>query len=125
MQIPYTQSQSVWSKFVQLVADVLGIQNKTALSEILSLVESLSQTQRPGFGKIPYIVLPSQPDAIALRDASSRDIGSTFKPRTKPDPEKTVKAYKLFRVDPRKPGQLFPLFVSANDPVEVGTWLLS
>jgi hypothetical protein len=57
MQIPYTQSQSVWSKFVQLVADVLGIQNKTALSEILSLVESLSQTQRPGFGKIPDVVL--------------------------------------------------------------------
>lgn len=123
MQIPYTQSQSVWSKFVQLVADVLGIQNKTALSEILSLVESLSQTQRPGFGKIPDIVLPSQPDAMALKDASAKDIGSTFKPRTKPDPEKTVKAYKLFRVDPRKPGQLFPLFVSANDPVEVGTWL--
>lgn len=123
MQIPYTQSQSVWSKFVQLVADVLGIQNKTALSEILSLVESLSQTQRPGFGKIPDIVLPSQPDAMALKDASAKDIGSTFKPRTKPDPEKTVKAYKLFRVDPRKPGQLFPLFVSANDPVDVGTWL--
>ena len=64
MQIPYTQSQSVWSKFVQLVADVLGIQNKTALSEILSLVESLSQTQRPGFGKIPDIVFKNQFDVL-------------------------------------------------------------
>jgi len=64
MQIPYTQSQSVWSKFVQLVADVLGIQNKTALSEILSRVESLSQTQRPGFGKIPDIVFKNQFDVL-------------------------------------------------------------
>jgi hypothetical protein len=123
MQIPYSQSQSVWSKFVELVADLLGIQNKTALSEILSLVESLSQTPRPSFGRMPDVVLPSQPDALALKDASARDIGSTFKPRTKPDPKQTVKAYKLFRVDPRKPGQLFPLFVSANDPVGIGTWL--
>lgn len=64
MQIPYTQSQSVWSKFVQLVADVLGIQNKTALSEILSLVENLSQTQRPGFGKIPDVVFKNQFDVL-------------------------------------------------------------
>lgn len=123
MQIPYSQSQSVWSRFVELVADLLGIQNKTALSEILSLVENLSQTPRPSFGRMPDVVLPSQPDALALKDASARDIGSTFKPRTKPDPKQTVKAYKLFRVDPRKPGQLFPLFVSANDPVGIGTWL--
>jgi hypothetical protein len=94
MQIPYSQSQSVWSKFVELVADLLGIQNKTALSEILSLVENLSQTPRPSFGRMPDVVLQSQPDALALKDASARDIGSTFKPRTKPDPKQTVKSYK-------------------------------
>jgi GNAT superfamily N-acetyltransferase len=46
-----------------------------------------------------------------------------YLPRTKPDPEKTVKAYKLFRVDERKPGKLFPLFVNANDPVPIGRWV--
>lgn len=46
-----------------------------------------------------------------------------FSKRTKPAPKKTVTAYKLFRVDERKPGQLFPLFVNANDPVEIGQWL--
>jgi hypothetical protein len=46
-----------------------------------------------------------------------------FQLRTKPAPQKTVKAYKLFRVDPRQPGKLFPLFVDANTPVEMGQWL--
>jgi len=37
-------------------------------------------------------------------------------------PKKFVKAYKLFRVDPKHPGKLFPLFVDANTPVEKGKW---
>jgi hypothetical protein len=47
----------------------------------------------------------------------------SYSRRTKPDPVNTVTAYKLFRVDARRPGQLFPLFVNANDPVEMGVWL--
>jgi len=43
--------------------------------------------------------------------------------RTKPAPKKTAKAYKLFKVKKKHPGKLFPLFVGANDPVEIGTWL--
>ena len=38
-------------------------------------------------------------------------------------PQKTVKAYKLFRVDETQPGKLFPLFVDAKTPAEVGRWL--
>lgn len=38
-------------------------------------------------------------------------------------PTKTVKAYKLFRTDPNKPGELFPLFVGANDSVKMGQWV--
>ena len=38
-------------------------------------------------------------------------------------PKKTVKAYKLFRVHPKHPGKLFPLFVDANTPVEMGKWI--
>ena len=34
-----------------------------------------------------------------------------FSIRQKPDPEKTVTAYKLFRVEKDRPGELFPLFV--------------
>lgn len=42
--------------------------------------------------------------------------------RTKPAPKKTVKAYKLFRVSKEQLGKIFPLFVKADTPVEVGTW---
>ena len=37
-------------------------------------------------------------------------------------PQKTIKAYKLFKTDPKKPGELFPLFVDANTPVSQGVW---
>ena len=37
-----------------------------------------------------------------------------------PEPQKTVKAYKLFKT---KNGKLYPLFVNANKPVPVGRWL--
>jgi hypothetical protein len=38
-------------------------------------------------------------------------------------PRETTKAYKLFRVHPKHPGKLFPLFVDANTPVEMGKWI--
>lgn len=50
-------------------------------------------------------------------------VDEQYSARTKADPVRTQKAYKLFRVDARKPGQLFPLFVNANDPVPMGKWL--
>lgn len=46
-----------------------------------------------------------------------------YSARTKPDPIRTQKAYKLFRVKKRGQGQLFPLFVKANEPVPIGQWL--
>jgi len=39
--------------------------------------------------------------------------------------KKTEKSYKLFRVDKRYPGQLFPLFVDANKPVPFNEWVLA
>ena len=38
-------------------------------------------------------------------------------------PSKSVRAYKLFRIDKKRPGQLFPLFVNANQPIPMGQWL--
>jgi hypothetical protein len=38
-------------------------------------------------------------------------------------PQKSVKAYKLF--NRKKDGQIYPLFVGANDPVAIGKWLLA
>jgi hypothetical protein len=39
------------------------------------------------------------------------------------EPKSTVKAYKLFRMHPKHPGKLFPLFVNANEPVEMNKWV--
>ena len=39
------------------------------------------------------------------------------------EPKETVKAYKLFRVDKRHPGKLFPLFIGKNEPVDMGKWV--
>ena len=42
--------------------------------------------------------------------------------RTK-TPKKTQKAYKLFRIDPKQPGKLFPLYVDAKTPVPTREWV--
>ena len=61
------------------------------------------------------------------RDEASEIIGDSFlkySKRTEPAPEKTITAYKLFRVKKSKPGQLFPLFVKMenDEPVPIGEW---
>jgi hypothetical protein len=38
-------------------------------------------------------------------------------------PKKTIKAYKLFKVKKEFPGELFPLFVGANESVTTGEWI--
>ena len=38
-------------------------------------------------------------------------------------PRETVKAYKLFRVDKKQQGKMFPLFVDADTPMEMGKWI--
>lgn len=39
------------------------------------------------------------------------------------EPKSTVPAYKLFRVDKKQPGKLFPLFVDSKTPVERDKWV--
>jgi len=39
------------------------------------------------------------------------------------EPANTVKAYKMFRVDPKQPGKLFPLFVDPYTPVPMNEWM--
>ena len=47
MQLPYPGKKNAWSQFVQTVADLLGITNTNALTEIMTLVEKVSQTKAP------------------------------------------------------------------------------
>ena len=47
MQIPYRGKRSAWSQFTKLVADLLGIQNTNALTEVLNLVDRLATQKQP------------------------------------------------------------------------------
>jgi len=47
MQIPYKGKKSAWAQFVQAVAKLLGIKDTNALTEVMSLVESLAKVGRP------------------------------------------------------------------------------
>ena len=74
-----------------------------------------------------------------IQDAGAADVVIQYSRRAKPAPKKTVTAYKLFRVEKDRPGELFPLFVpvwgdqgpqkfSARDPrrhgegLPIGEW---
>ncbi|MBR4607674.1 MAG: hypothetical protein IKO41_15810 [Lachnospiraceae bacterium] len=52
-------------------------------------------------------------------------VSETARPalRTAPDPQQTITAYKLFRVEKDNPGKLFPLFVKADESVPMGVWV--
>ena len=99
-------------------------------SRTLSEIKQLSPSEMKHFGLDPAEVEAARPHLAhgghidawefphrseALHFASG---GSAMEP-----PKKTVKAYKLFRTDPKKPGQIFPLFVDAKTPVPMNEWV--
>ena len=62
------------------------------------------------------------PDQKVKEERAYKDTGIRFRKATR-EPQNTITAYKLFRVDERFPGKLFPLFVNATQPVDVGVWM--
>jgi len=46
MQIPYAGKRSAWTQFTRLVADLLGIKNTNALTEVMNLTDKLAQMPR-------------------------------------------------------------------------------
>lgn len=47
MQIAYGGRRSAWTEFTRLVAELLGIKNTNALTEVMNLVDKLAQTKQP------------------------------------------------------------------------------
>lgn len=66
---------------------------------------------------------PSLPITDAMKESFLFEGQPMFSVRELPPPKKTITAYKLFRVDPKHKGELFPLFVDANNPTPTGVWL--
>lgn len=54
-----------------------------------------------------------------LDDSASQ----AYRVRRTAAPKKTIKAYKLFRTVPSKPGKVFTMFVGADEPLPMGVWL--
>jgi len=74
--------------------------------------------------------LTQETEGPTLAQAQAADAGLAEDPAlyqnadlTMQPPTKTVKAYKLFRIDPNRPGELFPLFLDANIALRVGEWI--
>lgn len=52
MQIAYGGRRSAWTEFTRLVAELLGIKNTNALTEVMNLVDKLAQTKQPRKTKV-------------------------------------------------------------------------
>jgi hypothetical protein len=62
-------------------------------------------------------------DLLAAKGGSVKKSIDEMKAALANAPQKTVKAYKLFKVHPKHPGKLFPLYVDSNTPVEMNKWV--
>lgn len=126
-QLP-TNTQGIVKRFLDRIAKALGLKPFTD-SEVIDVLNSLA-------GKVSRGETIQQADISSVVEKTSNyeyisdqnadtwaDDMVRKQKRTKPDPVNTVKAYKLFRVKPNEPGKLFPLFVNADEFIEIGSWI--
>ncbi len=118
-------TQNVIKRWLDRLAKIFGLKPFTD-TEVIDVLNTIS-------GKV------ARGEAITQQDLSSVQSNAKYvstdeaklwgtvpvkkQIRTKPDPKKTVKAYKMFRVKKSEPGKLFPLFVKADEEVLMNTWI--
>ena len=115
-----TNGQSIIKRYLDRVAKALRLKQFTD-AEVIDLLNTLSKKVATG-----EVIDTADVNILRDRSGNTEPFGASSdrkQKRTKPDPKKTIKAYKLFRVVESAPGQIFPLFVDANTPVEVGSWI--
>lgn len=78
---------------------------------------------QPNYGKQVRNMSPKADKAFWEADARQFSPQVRGEPVAFTPPQKTVKAYKLFRTLKSRPGELFPLFVGKNESVPVGEWM--
>lgn len=77
----------------------------------------------PGVGMVGRAVKKGAKEAARASDEIMEVArGMLDEAATSSKPNKTVKAYKLFKAKASKPDEYFPLFVRANESVPVGEW---
>ena len=85
--------------------------------------ERYDQEREVGHGIVSRKVMTVAKGGKVSQDAMMMKVMDAKMAKGGQPPERTVKAYKLFRVHPKHPGKLFPLFVNANQPVEMNKWV--
>jgi len=85
-------------------------------------IDNLQQLAKGGSIEHMKHELKSKGTPCMTHDHGYADGGRAGK-KSSNEPKSTVKAYKLFRMHPKHPGKLFPLFVNANEPVEMNKWV--
>jgi hypothetical protein len=78
---------------------------------------------QPNYGKQVRNMSPKADKAFWEADARQFSPQVRGEPVAFTPPQKTVKAYKLFRTLKSRPGELFPLFIGKNESVPVGEWM--
>ena len=105
MQIPYSGRKSAWTEFTRLVADLLGIKNTNALTEVMNLVDRLAMQKQPrqvvkDKGLVDQVMVeeepttepvapPPQTTQVPQSDLSGTEVGGAPKQAA---PAKTVAA---------------------------------
>ena len=73
MNISYAGRRSAWTQFTRLVADLLGIKDTNALTEVLNLTDKLAQTKQPRKPRVTKNIVNfagGEPTTPVLLDAS-------------------------------------------------------
>jgi hypothetical protein len=69
MQIPYPGKKSAWTKFVEIVAGILGITDNNALTQVMNLVDKLAEKKSFRNARIaPTEVLGSEAESYVTQD---------------------------------------------------------
>lgn len=130
--VPVTERPYADQKATLLPADLLN--EARSLKEAVSRngERAVSSEQKQSSPDTAYLDAVGRGDTETARrmvEEAARESGlpilddsasTAYRIRRTTPPKKTVKAYKLFRAEN---GRLFPLFVSAKDPIPRGVWL--
>ncbi len=85
--------------------------------------EVAEQTRTPDFIFIDPELDLDDPNSEVEIISSLNDRMSRRSPAKAKTPKKTVKAYKLFKIKDNDKSKLYPLYVDADTPVQMGNWV--
>ena len=138
MNIEYGGRRSAWTEFTRLVADLLGIKNNNALTEVMTLVDKLAQTKQPRAVKtdkgvvdysiqLPFSKKAAEPTPVGSGVRSMQILGDIGRGSQEADPttlQKIGNVLKSARDNPKVTAEAAKLATS-NFLDRLETWTFS